>query len=276
VTNLGASAYCESNTLSVTIQHTVTLGVYCSDLRPDDPYIFLDVYFECPESTTQFDFLGSETPGFNNTSGRYACSALLEFAKDSSTSSSKSISKVVITTDDYWRTNASDSCYTRISSAAPVPSSSIDSSTTATTVASALIGGVVGGIAAALVIGSLIGFFVLRRPADSSNVPKAAIHDDVAPLSIPAGTARHDSLLGPAPVAVAAHALPTAVPIAPSANNYTVDYKDQARTVQPEIPAAAVAEVVPFAAVALDTSVASGGSQKPTRPEPPGRVFLEL
>jgi hypothetical protein len=314
VTYPEASARCESNTLPATIRHTVTLGVYC-DLRPKDPYFFVDLYFECPEATYQFDFLLG-IPGFNNTSGRFACSAFAEFATGSSASSPQAISSVTATMDDYWRSNALSNCYTRISSAVPVPLTNAPVTPTPTAVMNTsspsfyptlppvdapirpstnpppveasiqargapptltvestdsgkLIGGVVGGIAAALVIGALIGFFVFRRSADASNDPKAEVHNGVAPLSIPEGTARHDSLLGPAPVAVAAHALPTAVPIAPYTNNYAVDYKDQARTVQPETPAAAVAEVVPYAAVALDTSVASGGSQKPTHPIAP-------
>jgi hypothetical protein len=342
VTYPGASAFCESNMRPATIQHVVTLGVYCV-IIPRDPYIFLDLYFECPESTYQFDLLTADNLGYNSTLGRLACSAFAEFAPGSSAPSPQTISSVAVTTDGNWRSNASDSCYTRISSAAPVPLTNAPVTPTPTAVMNTtspsqfptftpmdqltspptkppvataapilpqkttptkppvattapilpqettptisvqspesnndngkVIGGVVGGIAAGIVIMSLVGYFVFRRPADSSNVPKAEVHDDVAPLSIPEGTARHDSLLGPAPVAVAAHALPTAVQIAPSTNNYAVDYKDQARTVQPETPAAAVAEVVPYAAAALDTSVASGGSPKPTQPEPPGRVW---
>jgi hypothetical protein len=318
VTYPGVSAFCESNTLSATIQHTVTLGVYCSGIRPDDPYFFVDLYFECPEPTNEFDVLIADNLGYNSTSGRYSCSASASFASGSSASSPQNISSVTITTDDNWRSNALSNCYTRVAlSNAPVtraptvvmnttspslfptftPMDQLTSPPTKPPVATAapilpqettptisvqspqsnnddsgkVIGGVVGGIAAGIVIMSLIGFFVFRSPVDSSIRPKAEVHNSVAdaPLSIPEGTARHDSLLGPAPVAVAAHALATAVPIAPYTNNYTVDYKDQARTVQPEIPAAAVAEVVPFAAVALDTSVASGGSQKPTHPIAP-------
>jgi hypothetical protein len=315
VTYPGASAFCESNTLSATIQHTVTLGVYCSDIRPDDPYFFLDLYFECPKPTNEFDFLVAEDLGYNSTFGRHACSAFAEFAPGSSASSLQTISSVVVATDDYWRINALGFCYTRVAlTNEPVtrtptvvmnttspslfptftPMDQLASPPTKPPVATAapilsvqspesnnddsgkVIGGVVGGIAAGIVIMSLVGFFAFLRPADSRIRPKAEVHNDVALLSIPEGTARHDNLLGPAPMAVTAHALPTAVPIAPSTNNYAVDYKDQARTVQPETPAAAVAEVVPYAAVALDTSVASGGSQKPTQPEPPGRVFLEL
>jgi hypothetical protein len=156
-----------------------------------------------------------------------------------------------------------------------------------------VIGGVVGGIVAGIAIMSLVGFFVFRRLTDPSNHPKPEVGGSVAPLSLAEVSAGYDNLLGPAPtppmhplsptpippqepMAVATHALATAVPIAPYTNNYAVDYKDQARTVQPEIPAAAVAEVVPYAAAAFDTSVASDGSQKPTQPEPPGRVYTEL
>jgi hypothetical protein len=310
VTYPESSAFCDSNTFAETIQHTVTLGVYC-DIRPDDPYFFEDLYFECPEPTNEFDFLFG-IPGFNNTSGRFACSASATFAPDSTSSNLQTISNVAITTDDGWLSSMNEACFTSsspflafkpmdqptssptkppvaspptkppVATAAPIlpqettPTVSVQSPESNNDDSGKLIGGVVGGIAAGIVIMSLVGFFVFRRPADSSIRPKAAIHNDVAPLSILAGTARHDSLIGPAPMAVAAHALPTAVPIAPSTNNYTVDYKDQARTVQPETPAAAVAEVVPYAAVALDTSVASGGSQKPTQPEPPGGFFFEL
>jgi hypothetical protein len=313
--------FCESNTLSANIQHVVTLGVYCTDLPPDEPYFYADLYFECAGSTDQFDVLSDDTL-FNTTSNRYACTASAIFAPDSTSSNPLVISSVAITTDDLWLSRMDETCFT--SSSPFLPFTSMDQPTSSPTkppvasprtkppvaspptklpVATAapilpqettptisvqspesnndsgkVVGGVVGGIAAGIVIMSLIGFFVFRRPADSSNVPKAEVHDDVAdaPLSFPEGTARHDDLLGPVPMAVAAYTLPTAVPIAPSTNNYNVDYKDQARTVQPETPAAAVAEVVPYAAVALDASVASGGSQKPTQPEPPGRVFLEL
>jgi hypothetical protein len=68
-----------------------------------------------------------------------------------------------------------------------------------------------------------------------------------------------------------------AVPLVPSStNNYNVDYKDQTRTVIHEVPAVAVAEMVPFVAAALDVSAASAGSQKTTQSEPPGRIYTEM
>jgi hypothetical protein len=176
----------------------------------------------------------------------------------------------------------------------------------------ALIGGVVGGIAAALlIVGSLIGFFVFRRPADSINVPKPAVSGNDAPSSVTKRTGGHDSLLGPAqpmlatqpalsttpmpsPAPAMAVAMPppsapmavvdykdqarsAAVPVVPSTtNDYNVDYKDQTRTVIHEVPVVAVAEMVPFAAAALDVSAASAGSQKTTQSEPPGRIYTEM
>jgi hypothetical protein len=335
VTYPGASAFCESNTLSATIQHTVTLGVYC-DLRPDDPYFFVDLYFECPKASYQFDFLATENLGFNSTFGRYACSAFAEFATGSSASSPQTISSVAATMDDYWRSNASDSCYTRISSAAPVPLTNapvtpmptavmnttspslfptlppvdapIRPSTKPPAVAApapilpreaptklteettdsgdgnngALIGGVVGGIAAALVIGALIGFFVFRRSAESSSIPKPAVSGGVAPTSMTEGTAGHDNLLGPAQPMLATQPIPSTTPIPPPAPAIAVA-RPRPRapvavplvTVTNEVPAIAVAEIVPFATAALDASAASAGSQK-TQSEPPGRIYTEM
>jgi hypothetical protein len=327
--------------------------VYCSGIRPDDPYFFVDLYFECPEATYQFDSLVADNLGYNSTSGRFACSAFAEFAPGSSASSPQTISSVAVTTDDYWRSSALSFCYTRISSAAPVqltnapvtpmptvvmnttspslfptlppvdapirpttnppavaaptatlprgatPTLTVEATGSGDNSNGALIGGVVGGIAAALVIGSLIGFFVFRRPADSINVPKPAVSGDVAPSSMTEGNSGHDNLLGPAQPMLATQPVPSttpmpppapamavarppppapmAVPLVPSTNNdYNVDYKDQARTVIHEVPVVAVAEMVPFVAAALDVSAASAGSQKTTQSEPPGRIYTEM
>jgi hypothetical protein len=176
----------------------------------------------------------------------------------------------------------------------------------------ALIGVVVGGIAAAFVIGSLIGFFVFRRPVESSNVPKPAVSVGVAPSAMTEGNGGHDNLLGPAQpmlatqparsttpippqppgiaVAMPPPPAPVAVALVPSTNNnYNVNYKDQARTVQQVVPAIAVAykdqartvlQEVPAIAVAemvaLDVSADSAGSQKTTQSEPPGRIYTEI
>jgi hypothetical protein len=337
--------------------------VYCENIQ----YIFLDVYFECPDSIYQFDVLTAENLGFNSTFGRHACGAFAEFSPRSSASSTQVISKVAIATDDYWRANAFDFCYTRISSAAPVPLTNAPVTPTPTVVMNttspslfptlppvdaptspstnppavaapaatlpsgatptlteettdsgdsnntgALIGSVVGGIAAAIVIGSLIGFFVFRRPADSSNVPKPGVSGGVAPSSMTKGTAGHDNLLGPAQPIPATQPVPSTTPIPPPApaiavamppppasvavplipsttNNFAVDYKDQARTALQAVPAIAVAykdqartviHEVPAIAVAEtvapDVSAASAGSQKQTQSKPPGRIYTEI
>jgi hypothetical protein len=115
--------FCESNTLSAIIQHVVTLGVYCTDLPPDDPYYFADPYFECTESTDQFNIL-SEEGLFNSTSFRYGCTAFKTFASGSTSSNPQIISSVAITTDDLWLSRMDEACYTQYVSAAPVVSPS--------------------------------------------------------------------------------------------------------------------------------------------------------
>jgi hypothetical protein len=112
--------FCESNTLAATIQHVVTLGVYCTDLPPDDPYYFADPYFECTESTDQFEPLTDDTL-FNSTSSRHGCSASKTFAPGSTSSNPQIVSSVAITTDDTWLSAMDEACYTRYISAAPVP-----------------------------------------------------------------------------------------------------------------------------------------------------------
>jgi hypothetical protein len=120
VTYPESSVFCESNTQSATIQHVVTLGVFCTDLPPDDPYYFLDTYFECAELTDLFDELTDDTI-FNSTTNRHGCSASKTFAPLSSSSNPQTISSVAITTDDLWLSRMDDTCYTQYVSAAPVP-----------------------------------------------------------------------------------------------------------------------------------------------------------
>jgi hypothetical protein len=320
--------FCESNTLAATIQHVVTLGVYCTDLPPDNPYFFDDLYFECTESTAQFVVL-TDDKLFNSTFNRHGCTASAEFASGSTSSNPQILSSVAITTDDYWLSRMDQGCFTRYVSAAPVlmtnapvtPSPTVVMNTTGPSLFPTLspvdapirpstnppavaveaptqpreatptltvqssdssnnndsgkvIGGVVGGIVAGIAIMSLVGFFVFRRLTDPSNHPKPEVGGSVAPSSLAEGTVGNDNLLGPAPtppmhplsptlippqepMAVVLRPMATAVPIVPSTtNNYAVDYKDQARTVLQEVP---------FAAVALDVSATSAGSQKTTQ-----------
>jgi hypothetical protein len=115
--------FCDSNPVTATIQHVVTLGVFCSDLPPDDPYFFADLYFECTDSTDQFDVLSDDTL-FNTTTDRYSCSAYKMFAPSSTSSNPQIISSVAITTDDTWLSSLDDTCYTQYVSAAPVVSPS--------------------------------------------------------------------------------------------------------------------------------------------------------
>jgi hypothetical protein len=115
--------FCESNTLSATIQHAVTMGVYCTDLPPDNPFFYSDFYFECTESTAQLDLLTDDTI-FNSTSNRYGCTAFKTFASGSTSSSPQIISSVAITTDDLWLFRMDVGCFTRYVSAAPVVSPS--------------------------------------------------------------------------------------------------------------------------------------------------------
>jgi hypothetical protein len=328
--------FCESNTLSATIQHVVTLGVYCTDLPPDNPFFYSDLYFECTESTAQLNLLTDDTI-FNSTFNRYGCTAFKTFAPSSTSSKPQIISSVAITTDDLWISRMDVGCYTRYVSAAPVasPSPTVVMNTTGPsqfpTVSStdapisppinppvavavavpiqpreatptlpgqstassnndsgALIGGVVGGIGAAFVFGSLIGFLVWRRKADSGDSHKSEVGG--ARLSFTEGATGHDNLLGPA-VVLAMHQ-PSPTPVAPASvlamqttlaspasvpsSNYDVAYKDQARPVIDAIPAVAVADYAVPIAVALDTSAASGASRSSQRSEPPGRIFMEM
>jgi hypothetical protein len=124
VTYSAASAFCESNSLSATIQHAVTLGVFCTDRPQDNPYFFSDVYFECTKSTDKFDFITGENIGFNSTGGRDGCTASAKFAPSSSASATQTISSVAITTDDTWLSVMDEACYTPYVSAAPVVSPS--------------------------------------------------------------------------------------------------------------------------------------------------------
>jgi hypothetical protein len=234
----------------------------------------MDFYFECPDAIYQFDVLtAAENLGFNSTFSRHACGAFAEFSPRSSASSTQVITKVAIATDEYWRTNALDFCYTRISSAAPVPLTNAPVTPTPAFVMNttspslfptflpmdqptspltnnnrgALIGSVVGGIAAAIVIGSLISFFVFQRPAVSINISKPAVSGKAAPSSRTEGTAGHDKLMGPAQPMLATQPAPSTTPIPPPApaiaatSTYAVDYKDQARTALQAVPAIAVA-----------------------------------
>jgi hypothetical protein len=328
VTYLEAFAYCESNTQSATIQHVATLGVFCSDLPPDDPYNFTDLYFECAESAAQFDVLIDDGI-FNTTSNRYACAASKIFATGSTSSNSQTISRFAITTDITWLSVMNEACYTRYVSAAPVPMTNapvtpsptvvinttsqslfptippmdapIRPSTNPPAVASPaaflpqettptisvqspeskndsgkLIGGFVGGVAAGIVILSLVGYFIVRRPADSSNRPKPEVNGSVVPLPLEEGTTGYDNVLEPAttpelvmhspcpnplppaPMVVATHP-PVLAQVVPSTNDHVVDYKDQARTVIDEVPVVAIAEMVPFADAILDRSAALDG-----------------
>jgi hypothetical protein len=319
--------FCENNTLSATIQHVVTLGVFCTDLPPDDPYYFLDTYFECAESTALFVVLNDDEL-FNSTFNRHGCTASAEFAPFSSSSIPQTISSVAITTDDLWLSRMDDTCYTQYVSAAPasITNALVTPSPTATNTANLsqfptlppmdalssppmnrvsaaaepiqprastptipgqsatssnndggkLIGGIVGGVAAGIVILSLVGYCVVRRPADSSNRPKPEVNGSVVPLPLEEVTTGYDNVLGPAtttelamhspspnptppaPMVVATHP-PVLAQVVPSTNDHVVDYKDQARTVIDEVPVVAIAEMVPFADAILDRSAALDG-----------------
>jgi hypothetical protein len=138
-----------------------------------------------------------------------------------------------------------------------------------------LIGGIVGGVAAGIVILSLVGYFVVRRPADSSNRPKPEVTDSVVPLPLEEGTTGYDDVLEPAttpelamhspcpnplpPAPIKATHPPVLAQVVPSTHNHTVDYKDQARTVIDELPVVAIAEMVLFADAILDRSAALDG-----------------
>jgi hypothetical protein len=126
------------------------------------------------------------------------------------------------------------------------------------------------------VILSLVGYFVVRRPADSSNRPKPEVSGSVVPLPLEEGTTGYDNVLEPAttpelamhspcpnptppaPVVVVTHP-PVLAHVVPSTNHHAVDYKDQARTVMDELPVVAIAEMVPFADVVWDRSAALDG-----------------
>jgi hypothetical protein len=126
--------FCEGNDRLAVIQHAVTLGVYCTDLPPDDPYYFSDAYFECSESTSQFKVLSDDTVGygFNSTANRHSCAASATFPLASSSSNPKSISNVAITTDDNWIYLMDDGCFAAYKSAAPVPMTNAPSTPTPT------------------------------------------------------------------------------------------------------------------------------------------------
>jgi hypothetical protein len=115
---------CESNAETATIQHAVTLGVYCTDQAPDNLYNFSDPYFECTESTDQFKELSGDGLGFNSTASRYACTTSAAFAPGSSSSNPQIISSVAITTDDYWLSAMNEPCFTSYVSAPPVQTTS--------------------------------------------------------------------------------------------------------------------------------------------------------
>jgi hypothetical protein len=115
--------FCDSNPVTATIQHVVTLGVFCSDRPPDDPYFFDDLYFECTDSTDQFDVLSDDSI-LNTTSNRYACAASKSFAPGSTSSNPQILSSVAITTEDLWLSRMDEFCYTPYVSAAPTVSPS--------------------------------------------------------------------------------------------------------------------------------------------------------
>jgi hypothetical protein len=127
--------FCDSNPLTATIQHIVTLGVYCTDLPPDDPYFFDDLYFECTKSTDQFHVLDDDGI-FNTTANRYSCSAYKMFAPGSTSSNPQILSSVAITTDALWLSRMDDTCYTQYVSAAPTvsPSPTVAMNTTSPSV----------------------------------------------------------------------------------------------------------------------------------------------
>jgi hypothetical protein len=127
--------FCDNNPITATIQHVVTLGVLCTDQPPDDPYYFADLYFECTESTDQFDVLEDDSI-FNTTSNRYACAASKMFAPGSTSSNPQILSSVAITTEDLWLSRMDDTCYTQYVSAAPTvsPSPTVAMNTTSPSV----------------------------------------------------------------------------------------------------------------------------------------------
>jgi hypothetical protein len=112
--------FCDSNPVTATIQHVVTLGVFCTVLPPDDPYYFADPYFECTESTDQFEPLTDDML-FNTPADRFTCAASKILAPGSTSSNPQIISTVAITTDDTWLSILDESCFTQYFSAAPVP-----------------------------------------------------------------------------------------------------------------------------------------------------------
>jgi hypothetical protein len=202
--------FCDSNPVTATIQHVVTLGVFCTVLPPDDPYYFADPYFECTESTDQFEPLTDDML-FNTPADRFTCAASKILAPGSTSSNPQIISTVAITTDDTWLSILDESCFTQYVSAAPVPLTNVpitspslfptlppadaqintpavmapilpreattprlsgESTASSNNGNGVLIGGVVGGITAVIVIWSLIGFLVWRRKTiDSGDAP---------------------------------------------------------------------------------------------------------
>jgi hypothetical protein len=114
VTYPGSTAFCDGNSVSTTVRHTVGLGVFCD--RPDDDFFFYgDLFFECADLSDRFDVLFDEF-GLNEQS-HYVCSQSATFPAGSLSSNTQVLPSVAITTDEYWLTYSTDGCF-KIS---PVP-----------------------------------------------------------------------------------------------------------------------------------------------------------
>jgi hypothetical protein len=288
--------FCEGNDGQAVIQHAVTLGVYCTDLPPDDPYYFSDTYFECSESTNQFKVLSDDTVGygFNSTANRHSCAASATFPFDSSSSNPKSISNVAISTDDNWISSMDDACFSAAYVAmtnAPVtltPTTQISSSpalflsfppTDAPTVQPT--NPLVADVPIQMLVAPLTSSPVQSPEGISGKLIGGVIGGIAGGIVISALVAfivlqrkgaaggNQDTSVEPPSMVATKQTLPAPVASTPPTRltNYEVNYKDQSRSV---VAAAVVAENLPFA-VALDTSAESGGS-KSRKSEPPGRV----
>jgi hypothetical protein len=104
VTFPGSVVFCDGNNASAFIRHSVALGVYC-DASPDPLYIYRDVYFECAETSHQFEV-------FADVTAYYSCSESATFPAGSSSANTQIIPSVAVITDAYWLSDPSASCFT--------------------------------------------------------------------------------------------------------------------------------------------------------------------
>lgn len=97
------SAMCENNVNDIFLSNFVSLGIMC-----DNQMIYADLYLECADS--HHNFLNDKVPDFFDGT-RLLCTEGILLESNSLATNVRLIPNVSITTDDYWQSNGSDSCY---------------------------------------------------------------------------------------------------------------------------------------------------------------------